>query len=94
MASLMYVSEGKGRAVVFTYLVNQRYRRNMSAEPIRLKGLDPARLYHVTEINLYPGTHAAIDQGAVYSGEFLMSVGINPHISRQRSSVVLEIEEK
>ena len=61
--------------------------------PIRLKGLDPARNYRVSEINLYPGTSSPLEAGKVYSGDFLMKVGINPEVHAGRTSVVLMFEE-
>ena len=90
--ALMYCNENKSAAVMFSYLVGNRYG-NESKVPIPLKGLDPAKKYSVTEINLYPGTKSAIDSGAVYSGSFLMKIGINPVVNSERRSVVLQIEE-
>jgi alpha-galactosidase len=63
-------------------------------EPIKLKGLDPKQMYAVKEINLYPGTVSPIGEASVYSGDYLMSVGINPLIDKNRTSVILEITAK
>ena len=60
---------------------------------MQLAGLDPAKKYHVKEINLYPGTASPLDENKIYTGEFLMKVGINPHVNGRRQSVVLEISE-
>lgn len=92
VASLMYVKEDKASAVVFNYLVNNRYDAG-SKLPIRLKGLDPAKKYKISETNLYPGTRSAIQTETIYSGNFLMKVGFNPHVHAGRKSVVLVIEE-
>ncbi|HWB28709.1 MAG TPA: alpha-galactosidase [Chitinophagaceae bacterium] len=93
VASLMFANTEKSRAVVFTYLVNNRYAATSTMLPIKLKGLDPAKKYTVKEINLYPGTHSNIDGSHVYSGDFLMTAGINPEVNTRRESVVLEVEE-
>jgi alpha-galactosidase len=93
VASLMFTDAGKSRAVVFTYLVNNRYAATSTMLPIQLKGLDPTKKYTVKEINLYPGTHSPFNGSKIYSGDFLMTVGINPNVNTRRESVVLEVEE-
>lgn len=91
VASMMYVSKDKSVGVAFNYLVNNRYDEG-SKLPVRFKGLDPARKYMISEINLYPGENPAINQGTVYSGDFLMSIGFNPVVTTTRTSVILKIE--
>jgi alpha-galactosidase len=93
IASLMYVEPSKSKGIVFNYLVNDRQRLTETQRPVRLAGLDPAKKYQVHEINLYPDTKSSINATAIYSGDFLMKVGINPDISLRRTSVVLEINE-
>ncbi|MDO6430473.1 alpha-galactosidase [Flavitalea sp. BT771] len=92
VASILYMDEGKSRGVVFSYLVNARYGAG-SPLPIRLKGLDPAKKYHIREIDLYPGVASSLEKGKVYSGDFLMKVGINPDVHTGRASVVLALNE-
>jgi len=92
-ASLMFANAEKSRGVVFNYLISQKFRAADMAAPIRLKGLDATKNYTVKEINLYPGAVSTIKAGNIYSGNFLMSVGINPGINAGRSSVLLEINE-
>ncbi len=92
-AGVMMVSADKSRAVSFNYVVNNRYEMSLSISPIKLQGLDPAKKYRITEINLFPGTQSSLDAKAVYSGEYLMNVGFNPDMTLQRTSVVLEISE-
>jgi alpha-galactosidase len=91
-ASIMYVNEAKSDGVIFNYLVNNRYRAG-STSPIKLKGLDVNRRYSVQEINLYPGARSSLPQNAIYSGDYLMAIGINPNVNERRPSVVLEIKE-
>lgn len=91
VASMQYVDEEKSRSVVFSYLVNYRYGTG-SLLPVKLKGLDAAKKYRVSEIDLYPGTSSRV--GGVYSGDFLMKVGINPDVHQERMSVVLSVNEE
>ncbi len=92
IASLLYVNETKTSAIMFNYLVNNRYDIK-SRHPIVLNGLDAKKNYKISEINLYPGKSSSISSDARYSGEFLMTVGFNPKIESSRKSVVLKVEE-
>ncbi|MDB5016609.1 MAG: rafA [Mucilaginibacter sp.] len=89
VASIMYVDSSKNSAIMFNYLVNNRYATG-SKLPIRLKGLQPDRMYTVSEVNLYPGNRSTI-VNAVYSGQFLMTVGINPDVRESRTSVLIAV---
>lgn len=91
IASLMYVSEKKDRAVMFNYLVSNRFEFSFTFDPIKMSGLDPAKKYKVRELNLYPGTKTSLNEAQTFSGDFLMSVGYNPDITLKRTSVVLEV---
>ncbi|HWJ28597.1 MAG TPA: alpha-galactosidase, partial [Flavisolibacter sp.] len=94
LSSVMYVTADKSRAIVFNYLVNYREQISATERPVLLNGLDPQKKYTVKEINLYPGTESTIPSGKIYSGDFLMKVGINPDVNLNRTSVVLEVAEK
>lgn len=89
-ASLMFVNEGQDKVVMFNYLVGNRYAEG-SKSPVKLKGLNPEKKYKVREVNLYPDTKSTLDENAVYSGNYLMIVGINPDVRSSRTSVVLEL---
>jgi alpha-galactosidase len=91
VASLLYVNDAKDKAVLFNYLVSNRFEFNFTFDPIKLKGLDPAKKYKIRELNLYPDTKTSLDETAVFTGDFLMSVGYNPDVNLNRKSVVLEI---
>jgi alpha-galactosidase len=93
ISSLLYVNENKSRAIVFNYLVNYRQRLTETEKPVKLNGLDPAKKYSVKEINLYPGAQSPINSSTIYSGDFLMKVGVNPSVNLYRTSVVLEVNE-
>jgi alpha-galactosidase len=87
----MYVDQSKGSAIMFNYLVNNRYVAG-SHLPIRLNGLDPDKKYAVSEVNLFPGTKSTIAE-ATYSGKYLMTVGINPDVHEGRMSVLVGVNE-
>ncbi|MBO9152208.1 alpha-galactosidase [Chitinophaga sp. GCM10012297] len=91
LASMQYVNAAKTSAVMFNFLVNNRYGQG-SKFPIRLKGLEAARHYRIRELNVYPGTSSTIDPSKTYTGEFLMTIGFNPDVNARRTSVILEIE--
>ena len=91
VASIMYVDSAKASAIMFNYLVNNRYAAG-SKKPIILKGLDPVKMYSVSEVNLYPGTKSSVPD-ASYSGKFLMTVGINPDVHQGRTSVLVAVKE-
>ena len=92
VATMMYVDQSQKTAVIFNYLVNNRYGAG-SKFPIKLKGLNPSTKYTVKETNLYPGTNSTLDVSQVYSGDFLMNVGFNPDVRSGRNSVILLVNE-
>lgn len=92
-ASLMYVEESKSKAIVFNYLTNNRFKIFATERPIALNGLDPEKNYKIREINLYGETKSTLNKDKIYSGDFLMKVGINPNLTLQRTSVVFEVNE-
>lgn len=89
MASLMFVNDDKTRSVMFNYLTNWRFNADTNLRPIKLEGLDPAKNYRVREINKQKEDDK---KGQIYSGDFLMTVGFNPHISLWNPSAVILIE--
>jgi alpha-galactosidase len=93
IASIAYVSEDKTKAVMFNYLHNNRFMQTGTERPIKLNGLDTDKRYRIKEINLYPGTASTIKTENVYSGDYLMTVGLNPDVNLKRTSVILEITE-
>ncbi|MNY78685.1 hypothetical protein D3C86_2190450 [compost metagenome] len=61
---------------------------------VKLEGLDPLKKYLVKEINVMPqGKNTFEDSGSVFSGDFLMKIGLKVSSSRQENSVILEITE-
>ena len=89
----MYVYKEKSKAVVFNYLVNNRFMITATPLHVVLKGLEKNKKYAVKELNVYPGARSTMPAENIYSGDFLMKVGVNPNVNLLRTSVVLEITE-
>jgi len=92
-ASLVFSNENQDHAVMFNYLTTNRFDTGYNPIPIKLKGLSPTKKYSVKEINLFPGTTSSLKSDLVYTGDYLMNIGINPELSGRRSSVILELTE-
>jgi alpha-galactosidase len=90
MASLMYATPEKDRAVVFAFNTDKNLQYKYPA--LKLRGLDPKKNYRIEELNRErrPGSPAA---GKVFSGEFLMTAGIQLTMRNAYQSVVLELKE-
>lgn len=85
-----YVSKDKGQAVLFAYDIHPRFQEKLMA--VKLQGLDPYKQYKVTEINLMPGTESTLKaNGQVYSGDYLMKVGLDVFGYEQTKSHVVEL---
>ncbi|MEO8236961.1 MAG: alpha-galactosidase [Flavobacterium sp.] len=93
IAALMYVNENKSKAIVFNYLVNNRFSITATKRPVIFNGLDSKKKYIVKEINLYPGVISTLSSDKIFTGDFLMKAGFNPNVTLQRTSVVLEVSE-
>lgn len=91
-AVLMYVNEAKTKSVLFSYTLHPLYDPNYAF--VRLQGLDAHKSYKVQEINRMPQTKGVFEEsGTIYSGDFLMKIGLKVSASTKESSVVLEILE-
>ncbi|MBN1789127.1 MAG: alpha-galactosidase [Bacteroidales bacterium] len=88
-AVLMYVSPGKDKALLFSYTMNIRYGENFNNA--RLQGLDATRTYAVQEINQFPGTMSLYPTKRLYTGDYLMNVGLNVTSFQPLTSSVIEI---
>ncbi len=89
--AVMYVGEGQKNAVLYAYDIYPRYAENLL--PVQCQGLNPAKKYRVTEINLMPGkTPAEAFNGKVYSGEYLMKVGLDAFTTGKLHSRMLELQ--
>ena len=93
-AASMVVNEAQTRAVMFNYLTTNRFFMNsLTVKPVKMKGLNPLKKYVIKELNLYADIKTTLNTEGVYTGEYLMTVGFNPDITSQRTSVILEINE-
>jgi alpha-galactosidase len=90
-ASFGYVSKDKTSEVMFTYLHNNRFVQTATESLFKLNGLDSEKKHRVTEINLYHGTASTI-KSSEYSGDFLMSVGINPDVNYNKRRIYLRLK--
>jgi len=91
-AVLMYVNEAKSKSVLFSYTLHPLYDPQYNF--VRFQGLDANKSYKVEEINLMPLDKKSFEEsGNIYSGEYLMKVGLRVSSSGNETSVVLEITE-
>lgn len=89
-AAVEYVDKSKKKAVLFAYDISPRFHEKLS--PVKLRGLDPDRKYLVEEINLMPGAKSRLPHnGKVYTGDYLMKVGLNVFTWGHTMSRVVEL---
>lgn len=89
-ASTMFVSKEKDHAVVFAFDIYPRFgdRRHN----VRLKGLDADKRYKVKEINMMPGQTSWLSGNEeIFSGDYLMNVGLDIFTGNKLNSRVIEI---
>lgn len=88
--STMYVGQDKSKAVVYAFDIHPRYGEKTL--PVRLQGLDATKKYRVKEINLMPGANSSLPgNGEVFSGDYLMNVGVDLFTTYQLNSRVIEV---
>ena len=88
--SLMYVGDNQQKAVLYAYDINTRFQEKLM--PVKLQGLDPMKRYKVEEINLMPGQDSTLNaNGKIFSGDYLMKVGLDVFTFNQTQSRVIEI---
>ena len=87
--ALMYVSQDQRRAVVYTYCLKYQ-NRAVGAHVFRMDGLDPARSYKVTELNV--DRSCWWGSGQLHAGDFLMNGGFNPVLLKTFDSAVFYLE--
>ena len=91
-ASLMYVSKDKIQAVFFAYSL--KYHGRTTYFETKMNGLDPDKKYKVTEINTRQGHSSFIGNNKIYSGDYLMKVGVSLNIGNPFDSSVLLVSEQ
>ena len=85
-----YVNQDASKGVVFAYDIYPRFQEKLF--PLKVKGLDPNKMYRVKEINLMPGTESTLEaDGELFSGDYLMKVGLDVFGFRPTQSRVIEL---
>ena len=85
-----YVDATQSKAVLFAFDIHPRYAERLL--PVRLQGLDPNKFYRIEEINLMPGGKPTLkSNGKVYSGDYLMKVGLDVFTTSATTSRVVEL---
>ncbi len=87
--SSMYVGKDKKQAVVFTFDVNPRYDEQL--RNVCMQGLNPDARYEVKEINRFDGGDRYV---GVYSGDYLMKVGLPMFTNNKLHSRIYELQVK
>ena len=84
------VDDSKGKSVVFAYDIHPRYGETIL--PTRLMGLDAEAKYRVKEICLMPGKQSWLPcNDKVYTGDYLMKVGIKVTSTNDLVSHIIEV---
>lgn len=88
--SVMYVDDAKSKAVLYAYDIFPRFKEKLLK--VKLQGLDALKKYQVKEINLLSGQASTIkENNKVYSGDYLMKIGLDAFTSERMNSKVIEI---
>ncbi len=90
VASLMYCSPEKEKAVFFAYKLEHFV--NQVVPRFRMAGLDPNKKYRIEELNR-TGNRPLSVEGKSFSGSFLMNEGIELYLMREYASCVLKLTE-
>lgn len=89
VASLMYTTPQKDRAVFFAYKLDHYI--NQLIPPFRLAGLNESKLYQIRELNVPAGENPCHLNGKIVSGKLLMSVGLEVPLGREYASRIFEL---
>lgn len=90
-AATQYVSKDKKEALFFAFSTDFHGRTWMPN--FKLQGLNPDKQYKVSEINKFVKKSFWGDDKS-FTGDYLMSVGVNPNILLRGESVVLYLQEQ
>lgn len=90
-AAVMSVSKDKRNAVLFSYDIYPLFGSKVAR--VKLEGLDSSKLYRVEEVNLMPNKKSSLrENGGVFSGDYLMKVGINSLTTTRLNSRIISIK--
>lgn len=90
-AATQFVSKDKRHSVVFAFDIHPRYGDQLKY--VKFQGLDPDKQYVVNEINLMPGQDTWV-KNRTYSGDFLMTIGLDILSNNSMKSSVVEVIAK
>ena len=90
VSSLMYVDDQRQKAVFFVYKIENYI--NQPVPRFRMAGLDPDRVYTLSERNVRIGQKPCTLDGKKFSGRFLMDVGIEVPLREEYASRVFELK--
>ncbi|MBE6287718.1 MAG: alpha-galactosidase [Mediterranea massiliensis] len=88
-AAVAYVNKAKDRAVLFAYDLHPRYQEPVAK--VKFQGLAADKMYRLTEVNLRTPKSSLKADSKVYSGDFLMKVGIDVFSYQDGVSHVVEL---
>jgi len=90
--AMMYVTENKQKAVVFSYLLKKTI--NGEKTSLVLQGLDPHKNYTLHEINKDPKQYSWFSplEGKTFSGDYLMKYGLRFTMYNEFDSKVILLE--
>lgn len=91
VASLMYVSPEKNRAVFFAY--KTEHFRNQAIPRFYMSGLNPHKTYRIRELNVPEGQGACYLDGKTVGGNTLMEIGFEIPLEQEYASRVFELIE-
>ena len=93
LASLMYVSENKTKAVFYAYKLE--HLRNMNIPNVQMDGLDPNKKYRLKDLTPVNENKPCWLNERVISGKMLMEQGLplKSLLGGEYSSLVLELSE-
>ena len=88
--AVMHVGKAKDKAVLCTYDIYPRYGEKLY--PVKLQGLDPQKKYRIREINLMPERKSSLrENDRIYTGDYLMKIGINAFSASRMNSRIIEL---
>jgi alpha-galactosidase len=90
--ALMYATEDSTKAVVFSYLLRKNINGDRSV--LRLKGLKKDASYRLTELNKADRSRLGDWDGKTFTGDFLMTAGIEFPMYNEYESTVFQLTEE
>lgn len=93
VCSLMYVDERKSNAAFYAYKLFHFI--NMIVPNVHMYGLNPLKMYRITDLTASQEDKPCALDGKVFSGKFLMKegIGLSKLLKNEYSSLVLELKE-